>query len=84
MAKVMNFRFDPAVGMLIEEVAEQLTSLETRPITKTEVMKNALALYHSVLTSGNIANIFRDYRDVEACYRQNLARAHGLKTLGER
>jgi hypothetical protein len=74
---MMTFRFEPGTGLLIEELAGTLTNAEARRITKTEVVERALAVYHSLLVSGNITILEKP--EVRGSYRRALAQTQGIK-----
>jgi len=83
MPKVITMRFTPELGMLIDEITDCVSKEQLRPITRTEVMQAALALYHSAIISGRISVILEDEK-MGPRYREALALARGLRTLEQR
>lgn len=78
----MTFRFEPGMGLLLQEIVTDLTNREVRPITKTEVLERAVAILHSLLASGNVG-ILSSNPDIETAYRGALARVYGLNIKQE-
>jgi len=78
----MTFRFELGMGLVLQEIVTDLTNREVRSITKTEVLERAVAVLHSLLTSGNVG-ILSSNRDIETAYRGALARIHGLNIKQE-
>lgn len=76
MAKLMAFRFEPGMGLILEEIADDLKTREVRRVTKTEVIERAVAAYRSLLVFGNIAVL--DEPEIKEAYRASLARVQGL------
>jgi hypothetical protein len=75
--KMINVRTSPYMAQLMAEASSRLASFEVRPITQTELIENAVALYHAALVSGNI-QIVLTTGDIGDRYRANLARVRGL------
>lgn len=82
MAKTMTFRFEPGMGLLLQEIVTDLTERQICPITKTEVLERAVAVLYSLLTSGNVG-ILSSNPDIETAYRRALVRIYGLNIKQE-
>lgn len=79
MSKLIAFRFDPAMDLVIEEIADDLASKEIRRITKREVMERAVATLRSLIVSGSISVLQQP--EIQSAYQQSLAQIRGL-TIG--
>lgn len=77
MAKLMAFRFEPTMDLIIQEIALDFTKREVRHVSKTEVMERAVATLYSLLISGNI-NILSSNPQIESAYTGCLAEIRGL------
>jgi hypothetical protein len=75
MSKVISLRFEPGMDILLQDCKGKLSLHEVRPVTKAEVVENAVAFYEAALTSGRFPKILTM---LESDYKKNLALARGI------